>query len=383
MKNNLNDIESASSDISRRSFLCGALAVAGAAGAAALTGCTSDSDDEDDDGEDEGSADASGSSDEDDEEEESAEEEVEEEDAELTPITFVLDWTPNTNHTGVYVAQALGYYEEAGLEVEIVQGPDDGADAIVASGEADFGVSFRDTMANYLSSGEDALPVTAVAAVIQHNTSGIVSLAEKEIDSPADMCGHTYATWELPIEQGIIQACVEEDGGDFSEVELVPSTVTDEVTALQNDQVDTIWIYWAWAGVKCDLAELDTNFFNFADIDDVFDFYTPVIIANNDLIESDPDTVQAFVDATKRGYEYCISDPDSAAEILLEAAPELDEDLVYASQEYLADKYQDDAESWGVIDQTRWDAFFTWVSDEGLAEEFEAGSGMTNDFISA
>ena len=339
-------------NISRRGFMAGALATAAVVGAGALSGCT-------DGGDDAGSA-----------EEES-----------LTKITFVLDWTPNTNHTGVYVAAAKGYYEEAGLDVTIVQGPDDGADALVASGEADFGVSFQDTMAAYVS-GDSTLPVTAVAAIIQHNTSGIISLAEKGIESPADMCGHTYATWELPIEQGIIQRCVEADGGDFSEVELIPSTVTDEVTALQNDQVDAIWIYWGWAGVKCELEGLDTNYFAFIDFDETFDYYTPLIIANDDLIANDPDTVQAFLDATRRGYEFAIDDPEAAAEILLEAAPELDEELVYASQEYLSSVYApDEGVAWGVIDPDRWDAFFQWVSDEGFADPIEAGAGLNTQFM--
>ena len=261
-----------------------------------------------------------------------------------------------------------------------MQGPEDGADALVASGDAQFGVSFQDTMASYVS-GKDQLPVTAVASIIQHNTSGIISMKDKGITSPAKMCGHTYATWEMPIEQGVIQRCVENDGGDFSQVKMVPSTVTDEVTALKEDQVDSIWIYWAWAGEKCKLAKLDTNYFAFADIEPVFDFYTPVIIANNDFIKSDEATVKAFVDATRKGYKDCIEDSDAAAEILLKAAPELESELVHASQNYLADQYQADAEDWGVIDPKRWDAFFEWVSDQGFADPIEAGAGMTDKFF--
>ena len=117
------------------------------------------------------------------------------------------------------------------------------------------------------------------------------------------------------------------------------------------------------------------------DIDPVFDFYTPVIIANNDLIKKDPDTVQAFVDATRKGYEDCIKDPEGTAEVLLKAAPELDTELVNASQAYLADRYQADAASWGDIDQDRWDAFFGWVSDNDLADKIESGAGMTTDFL--
>lgn len=344
--------------ISRRGFLRAGFASAGLAGAAALAGCAGKG------GAPAGSAGSASRSN------------------GLKKVTFALDWTPNTNHTGLYVAQEKGYYKDAGLEVEILQAPENGADPLVAAGDAQFGVSFQDTMASYVS-GPDALPVTAIAAIIQHNTSGIISMKEKGIDSPADMAGHTYATWEMPIEQGVIERCVEADGGDFSQVKMIPSTVTDEVTALSTDQVDCIWIYWAWAGEKCDLAGLETNYFAFADIDSVFDFYTPVIIANDDAIKKDRAMVQAFVDATRRGYEDCISDPDGAAEVLLKAAPELEHDLVVASQRYLADQYRADAAVWGQIDQGRWDAFYEWVAAQGFAPDFEPGAGMSADFIEA
>lgn len=342
-------------NMTRRGFMTAAGAACALAGAGALTGCGEKAP--------AGSAPAKAS-----------------DDSKLKKVTFALDWTPNTNHTGLYVARERGYYKDAGIDLEIVQGPEDGADALVASGDAQFGVSFQDTMASYVS-GKDQLPVTAVASIIQHNTSGIISMKDKGITSPAKMCGHTYATWEMPIEQGVIQRCVENDGGDFSQVKMVPSTVTDEVTALKEDQVDSIWIYWAWAGEKCKLAKLDTNYFAFADIEPVFDFYTPVIIANNDFIKSDKATVKAFVDATRKGYKDCIEDPDAAAEILLKAAPELESELVHASQNYLADQYQADAEDWGVIDPKRWDAFFEWVSDQGFADPIEAGAGMTDKFF--
>ena len=101
---------------------------------------------------------------------------------ELKPITFCLDWTPNTNHTGVYAAQALGYYEEAGLDVSIVQPPENGAVLMCAAGQAEFAVDAQDTMAASLDLDEP-LGVTAVAAMLQHNTSGILSRAGDGITS--------------------------------------------------------------------------------------------------------------------------------------------------------------------------------------------------------
>ena len=175
-------------------------------------------------------------------------------------ITFVLDWTPNTNHTGLYVALEKGYFEDQGLTVEIVQPPEDGADALVASGKAQFGVSFQDTMAPGVA-GDNALPTTAVAALIQHNTSGIVSRKGEGMDRPRGLEGHKYATWDTPIELAMIKNVVEADGGDYDKIELIPSTVTDEVSALQSNSVDAIWIFYGWAGVKMELEDLETDYF--------------------------------------------------------------------------------------------------------------------------
>lgn len=299
----------------------------------------------------------------------------------LEKITFVLDWTPNTNHTGLYVALEKGYFEEAGLEVEVVQPPEDGAEVLVAAGRAQFGVSFQDSMAPALS-GENALPITAVAAIIQHNTSGIISRKGEGMDTPRGMEDHTYATWNGPIELATLKQVVEADGGDFEKINLIPSTVTDEVSALKTKMVDSIWIFYAWAGVKTELENLETDYFAFADIDPVFDYYTPVIISGNKFLEEKPETAKAFLAALSRGYEDAIADPAEAAEILCKAAPELDPQLVFASQEYLKDQYQADAEKWGYMDPQRWNAFYQWVNENELTEnEVPLDTGFSNNYL--
>ena len=299
----------------------------------------------------------------------------------LEKITFVLDWTPNTNHTGLYVAQELGYFEEAGLEVEIVQPPEDGAEVLVASGRAQFGVSFQDSLAPAFA-GDDALPVTAVAAVIQHNTSGIISRADEGMNTPKGMEGHTYSTWNGSIELATLKSVVEADGGDFEKVELIPSKVTDEVSALRTNSTDSIWIFYAWAGVKTELEGLETDYFAFADINPVFDYYTPVIISGNKFLEENPDTAKAFMSALSKGYQYAMENPEEAADILCKAAPELDKELVLASQNYLKDQYQAEADYWGYIDAERWNNFYKWVNEHDLVEgEIPLDTGFSNEYL--
>ncbi len=296
-------------------------------------------------------------------------------------LTFVLDWTPNTNHTGIYVALEKGYFKEAGIEVEIVQPPEDGAELLVASGKAEFGVSFQDSMAPALV-GEDALPITAVAAIIQHNTSGIISRKGEGINRPKGMEGHSYATWNGPIELATLKQVVEKDGGNFDKITQIPSTVTDEVSALKSKSVDAIWIFYAWAGVKTEVEELETDYFAFADIDPVFDYYTPVIIAGNDFLKNKPDTARAFLSAVSKGYEFAIAHPEEAADILCRANPELDKELVKASQQYLADQYQAEAECWGYIDGVRWNRFYQWLNEQDLVEnDIPDNTGFSNDYL--
>ncbi len=300
----------------------------------------------------------------------------------LKKVTFVLDWTPNTNHTGLYVALEKGYFAKEGLDVEIQQPPEDGAEVLVASGKADFGVSFQDSMAAALA-GEDALPITAVAAVIQHNTSGIISRAGEGMDTPKGMEGHSYATWNSPIELATLEQVMKADGGDFSKVKLIPSTVTDEVSALKTRSVDSIWVFYAWAGVKMELEGLKTDYFSFAEMDSVFDYYTPVVIANNDFLKEQEDVAKAFMKALSMGYEFAMEYPEEAADILCKAAPELDRELVVASQKYLADQYQAEAEVWGYIDAQRWNSFYQWINDNELVkDEVPLDTAFTNDYLS-
>lgn len=299
----------------------------------------------------------------------------------LQKITFVLDWTPNTNHTGLYVAEEKGYFEDAGLDVEIVQPPEDGASALVASGKAQFGIDFQDSIAPAFAS-DSPLPVTAVATLIQHNTSGIISRKGEGMDRPKGMEGKTYATWDMEVEKAMIKNVVEADGGNYSKINMIPSNVTDEVTVLKSKQVDAIWVYYAWGGIATEVKDLPTDYFAFKDINPVFDYYTPVIVANNDFLKEEPDTAKAFLSAVKKGYEDAIADPKAAADILCKAAPELDKELVLASQEWLADQYKAEVEQWGYIDPARWDAFYQWLGENKLIEqEIPSGFGFSNDYL--
>ena len=137
---------------------------------------------------------------------------------ELKKITVVLDWTPNTNHTGLYVAKDQGYYEEEGLDVEIIMPGESGADQLVASGKADFGVSYQESITQ---ARIQDVPIVSIAAVIQHNTSGFASPVEKNIISPKDFEGKKYGGWGSPIEESVIASLMKQENANPEEVSII------------------------------------------------------------------------------------------------------------------------------------------------------------------
>lgn len=297
---------------------------------------------------------------------------------ELQKITMVLDWTPNTNHTGLYVAQENGYFKENGLDVEIITPGESSADALVASGKADFGISYQE---NITQARTEGVPIVSIAAVIQHNTSGFASPVDKNIQSPKDFVGKTYGAFGSEVEKSVISSLMQIDGGDVNDVEFLNIGDTDFFTATKKD-VDFAWIYYGWTGVEAELRGEKLNMIYLTDFSDKLDYYTPVIATNEKMIDSNPETVKTFLKAVSEGYEYSIENPNEASEILLSAAPDLDKELVKKSQEWLASKYQDDADRWGEQKLSVWENYANWMYDNKILDsKLDAEKAFTNEFL--
>ncbi|MBN2796469.1 MAG: ABC transporter substrate-binding protein [Clostridia bacterium] len=308
----------------------------------------------------------------------SCEKETEKEEVVMDNITVTLDWTPNTNHTGLYVALEKGYFDEEGLSVEIIQPSNGTAEAIVATEQAQFGISYQEAVT--LARIEE-LPIVSIGAIIQHNSSGFASVVSKGIKSPKDFENKNYGGWGSPIENAMIQALVEQDGGDFSKVNILTSGAADFFAASEAD-VDFAWIFEGWTGVEAELKGIELDYIDLGKSDEALDYYTPVIITSETLIKDNPEMVKKFMAAVAKGYEYAINQPTDAAHILLKYAPELDEALVVKSQEFLATRYQDDAAMWGLQEEVVWKRYMDWLFERHLIEStIDVNKAFTNDFL--
>ncbi len=293
-------------------------------------------------------------------------------------VSLFLDWTPNTNHTGFYVAKEKGFYEENGLELEVLLPGEVGAEQLVATNKGEFGISFQKQVTQ--ARAED-LPVTSVAAIIQHTTSGYASPVEKGIESPKDFAGKVYGAYGSEMEELMINLVMERDGASVEDVDIVQLGNSDFFVATQKD-IDFVSIFYAWTGIEAEIRGVDLNFIEDTEYAEELDTYSPVIITNDHLIEEDPETVRAFVEATVKGFEYAIQHPEEAAEILIEAEPDLDPELVKRSQEWLSPRYQDEAEQWGIQELERWETFTKFLYENGIIEkEIDASEAFTNEFL--
>lgn len=307
-------------------------------------------------------------------------EEGEEVPQELEKVTVILDWVPNTNHTGMYTAIEKGYYEEEGLDVEIIQPTAGGSADLIAAKQGEFGISYQEQVA-YARTAENPLPVKAIAAVIQHNTSGFASPVDREITSPKDFEGKSYGGWGSPMEEVTLKAMMDKEGADFDKVEVVVTGDIDFFTSVEN-HVDFQWIYYGWDGIAAELRDYDLNFILLQDVHESLDYYTPVIIAHDELLESNPQLVERFLRATTKGYEYAIDNPEGAAEDLLKWVPELEEEMVIASQQYLAGQYQAEAKRWGEMKKEVWENYSGWMYEQELLEEaLDIEAAFTNEFL--
>jgi ABC-type nitrate/sulfonate/bicarbonate transport system substrate-binding protein len=287
---------------------------------------------------------------------------------------------PNTNHTGIYIARENGYYNDQGLEVEIIQPSEGGSADLIAAGRGEFGISYQEQV-TYARTAENPLPVVAVAAIIQHNTSGFASPVDKNIKDPSDFEGKKYGGWGSPMEEAMLRGLMEKYGADYSKLEIVNIGASDFLTSVTKD-VDFAWIFYGWDGIKAGLEGFPIDFMLLQEVDPLLDFYTPVIIASEKTIDEEPGLVKKFLSATEKGYVFAAGNPEEAARLFLLDNSELDSELVIASQQYLSGQYIGDSPRWGIMEKSIWDDFGNWMYENNLLQSsLESGKAFTNEFL--
>ncbi|WP_328841764.1 ABC transporter substrate-binding protein [Nakamurella leprariae] len=285
-------------------------------------------------------------------------------DTERTTVRFALDWTPNTNHTGLYVAQQRGWFADAGLDVEILPYTSASPDTLVDSGAADFGISYQESSTMSQAAGAQ---VVSVLAVLQHWATAIAVRADRDdIASPRDLDGLTYAGFGEPSEVPQLRQVIRSDGGTGEFTAVVLGTSAYE--ALYSGRADFTIPFVAWEGLEAERSGAPLKWFQYRDFG-FPDAYAVIIDGNRDWLGQYPEAADAFVGALQRGYQFAADDPDAAAQLLIDANPGVfsDEDLVRDSQRMLAaDLMRDGDGVVGTQTAAQWQDYGQFLYDAGL-----------------
>src|SRR3989338_1254022 len=299
-------------------------------------------------------------------------------DENLTPLSLAFDWTPNTNHTGIYVALANDWYAEEGIELKIL--PYSGTvstDVVVNAGTVDLGISSTEAITADAAAGA---PVVSIAAIIAHNTSSLSVVKDSGIARPAQLEGKIYGGYGAPFEEPVVGTMIRTDGGTgaFKNVTLN----VDPLEALRSKRIDFSWIFDAWQGTEAKRSGLALTTFPINKFG-IPDYSTPDIITSPDTLKEKKDALKKFMRATARGYEYARTHPRESAQMLIDQVPPgtfPDEGLVFESQEYLSPRYADEGKKWGVQTASSWHDYPTFMIANKAVFDAEGRPVTTMDF---
>ncbi len=308
-----------------------------------------------------------------------------------TTVKLALDWIPNTNHTGIYTAIENGYYKQQNMNVQLVPYGSVYPETLVATGQADFAVSFEESVAIDRAQG---LPIVSIAAVMQHDTSAMATLASSGITRPAQFVGKTFASSGDPAEQAVIDIMEANDGASSVGYNSVVVNNAD-VSSLLTGHFNFVWIYQGVEGVMAKDAGVQLNMFSLQEYG-VPDFYSPVLITSEQMIKNHPDIVRRFLAATSEGYTFAAQHPSQSADLFVKAAGGINNtefastQVAEDSQKFQSQYLLDSSNCWGTQTLPMWTGFptllyrvgaLTDANNKPLTSPPDYAAMFTNQFL--
>lgn len=301
----------------------------------------------------------------------------------MQKLTLALDWTPNINHIGFFVAQENGFYDEEKIDLNILDPSSDEYQITpakkVEKGIADFALCPTESLLSYRTKSQP-FPLLAIAAILQDDLSAIVVKKDKNIDSPKNLDGRTYASYQAKYEDEIVKQMIINDGGKGDIEVIYPEKLGIWKTVL-NNSFDATWIFMNWEGIQINDVKEQFNFFYLSDFKIPYS-YSPVLVANEQLITAKNDAYTRFLKATKKGYLFAANNQKASADILAKFIPEKDQSINLLSALEVTAKSFGDENSWGTLDNKVIETFLNWIYNKGLeTQKIMAKDIYTNSLL--
>lgn len=289
----------------------------------------------------------------------------------LEEFDVVLDWYPNAVHAFLYEAIEKGYYEEEGLQVNI-HFPANVNDAVslTAAGKADIGIYYMaDTI---MARVNEKIPVKSVGSVLQTQLNIILSLKDKEIQSPKELVGKQIGYSASAISEAQIKAMMEHVGADADSVTMT-DVGFDLMSSMTTGNVDaTIGCMVNHEVPQMEKEGFEVNYF-FPKEYGVPDSYELILLAGEKQLEENPEKIERFLRATKKGFQDMKANPQEALRLLLDNQNEenfpLSESVEKASMDIILPLME--TEDYGFMEQSEeiWQENIDWLYEQGLIDE--------------
>jgi ABC-type nitrate/sulfonate/bicarbonate transport system substrate-binding protein len=301
----------------------------------------------------------------------------------MEKIKVALDWTPNINHIGFFIANEKGFFVDEGLEVEITDPSVDNYETTPAKkvelGEVDFALCPLESVISYQTKSQP-FALKAVAAIFQEDLSAIAVRSSDSITSPKDLDGKTYASYKARYEDEIVKQMIRNNGGEGS-IEVVYPEKLGIWETIVNGSIDSTWIFLNWEGVEAKSENIPLTYFKMRDFGIPYS-YSPVLVASEQNIKNKFASYKKFLNALKRGYQFSKAHSAEAVEILAKFIPETDKKIDLS--EALSDSINafGKEENWGMMETNNITEFLNWLHENELETQQIAVSDLfTNELL--
>jgi len=297
------------------------------------------------------------------------------------PLSLTLDFYPNPDHAGIYMARKLGYFEEAGLDLSIHTPADPSAPIkLLAAGKTDLAISYEPEV---LLARDQGLDVVSVAALVNTPLTSMIWLKKSGIQGVAGLRGKTIATAGIPYQDAYLKTILARAKLTPSDVKavnvgygLLPALVGGQAEAMLGGFRNVEGVDLRLRGKDPVVTPVDEL--------GVPTYDELVIVARRQLLEEDPEPIRLFLAALGRGTTAAAADPAATTNALLAANPDLDPKLtraeVAATLPLLDPRH--DAHPYGYMSPDAWSTFAGWMRDNDLVASLIApAEALSNAYL--
>jgi len=289
----------------------------------------------------------------------------------MKTIKIALDWTPNINHIGIFVARELGFYEESGIEIEIINPLEDNYS--MTPGKrleldlTDFAMAPFETVIS-LNNKKNIVDAIAVFAILQEDISSIASLKSSNFYRPNLLDGKIYASYKARYEDHIVKEMIKNDGG-IGDIKITYPDKLGIWNTLLEKKADATWIFNNWEGIEAESKNIELNKFSLGEFNIPY-CYSPVIITKKSNLVSKKNEYAGFIKATQKGYLYSVENKSIAVNILKQHITDYDKENIDLNKSIeVTSTYFGDNKLCGFMKIERINLFLNWLIENKLENE--------------